>query len=119
MICHRKDDPVARFTLVKNMIGSLGLPITWKKVITLARVVKFLGIVIDLVDREVRIPSEKIEKFLQLANETTNKKYISIKTIQSSAGHMNHLSKGVKPAGLFLNQILPERCSWRQVWTLG
>lgn len=94
------------FQEVYDLISELGLPIAAEKVIAPARVIRFLGIIIDLNEKEIRIPDDKITAFLNLARDTREKKYVSVRCIQSIAGHINHIGKAVKPARLFMNRIL-------------
>lgn len=106
VICPKSEDPTEKFDIVMTTVRELGLPIAWEKIVTPTSVIRFLGIVINLEDREIRIPEEKIASFLTLAKQTVTKTFISRKSLQSIAGHINHLSKGVKRARLFMNQIL-------------
>lgn len=106
VICNRDRDADASFKVVRDIIRELGLPIAWKKVITPTRIIKFLGIIIDLDVREVRMPVEKIHAFMALAKETSNKKYVSRRTLQSIAGHINHLTKCVPASRIFMNRVL-------------
>lgn len=105
-VCRKHDSPEEKFKTVLDLLEELGLPIAWNKVVSPSRVTKFLGIIIDLHNREIRIPDDKISNFATLARQTVGKTYISTKTAQSIAGHINHLSKAVRPARLFMNRIL-------------
>lgn len=106
LIIKRCENPDIIFAQARDLIMELGLPIAWDKIVTPTRCLKFLGIFLDLDKKEIRIPEEKIEKFVDLARYTYNKRIVSIKTVQSIAGHINHLSKAVRLARLFLNRIL-------------
>lgn len=106
LILKHDESPHAVFIQARDLITTIGLPIAWDKIITPTRCIKFLGIYIDFDMKEIRIPEEKIPKFLNLARDTHDKRYVSVRTVQSIAGHVNHLSKAVRPARLFLNRIL-------------
>lgn len=105
-ICKRSEDPRMSFKEVYSLISDLGLPIALDKVVHPTRVIRFLGIMIDLNEREIRIPGDKISAFLELARDTKDKKYVSVRCIQSIAGHINHIGKAVRPARCFMNRIL-------------
>lgn len=94
-ISRNNDDPERKFATILQLLEELGLPVAWEKVMSPARVVKFLGIIIDADKREVRIPQDKMCHFAQLADESGKKQYISMRAAQSIAGHINHTSKGV------------------------
>lgn len=106
VVCERDSDPGISFNLVIEIVRKLGLPIAWKKVVPPARVIKFLGIIIDLDQKEIRMPTEKIHAFLELAKQTVEKRFINKKTLQSIAGHINHLTKCVPASRVFMNRIL-------------
>lgn len=106
VISHRNKDPQGQFNQVIDLIKGLGLPIAWDKVTPPARCVRFLGIIIDVDQREIRMPREKIENFLDLIHHVGNRRSITKRTLQQILGHINHLSKAVPPARLFINRLL-------------
>lgn len=63
-ICKQGEDPQDKFHQVYDLISQLGLPIAAEKVVHPMRVIRFLGIIIDLNEREIRIPEDKISAFL-------------------------------------------------------
>lgn len=99
-------NPDEMFTSARQFIRKLGLPIAWDKIVPPCRVIRFLGVIIDCVEREIRMPEDKIRAFLSLANEIRGKRSISRRELQSLVGHVNHLGKGVPPARLFMNRML-------------
>lgn len=106
VISPRNSDPQRQFEEVIGLIRHVGLPVAWDKVTSPTRCIRFLGITIDLERKEIRIPKEKIKKFLTLVGEVKQKKYIAKRTMQMILGHINHISKGVPPARLFINRLL-------------
>lgn len=106
IICKKNQDPAKQFSEVLAMVRRLGLPVAWEKVVGPARTVRFLGIIIDTDNREIRMPQDKIEKFLTLIEDVYNKRSISKRTMQSVLGHVNHIGKGVPSARLFINRML-------------
>lgn len=99
VICPRDSDPNDLFQIAISTVRQLGLPLAWHKVVAPATVIKFLGIVINLEDREISIPSEKIKKFGDLIEHVLSLKVITKKCLQSIIGHINFLSKAVPPRG--------------------
>ena len=91
---------------VISLIRELGLPIAYDKIQTPSRRCRFLGIIIDLDTMCVEIPKEKIESFSQTIKEVTGKRFITKKQLQSIIGSINHLSKAVEGARLFMNRLL-------------
>lgn len=117
VLCPRNHDPNQQFARVMNIVSSLGLPVAQEKIITPARSIKFLGIVIDLDDKELRMPPDKIIKFLDLIDNVMNRKFISKRELQQVLGHINHLGKCVPPARVFMNRLLQclRQCKHRTV----
>lgn len=106
VICRKNQDPDRQFGKVIAMVRALGLPIAWEKVVGPTTSLRFLGVIIDVDRREIRMPKDKIQKFLQLIDEIYHKKSISKRAMQSLLGHVNHLGKGVPAARLFINRLL-------------
>lgn len=105
-ICPRGRDPMEVFSQAITLMRTLGLPLAWDKIIAPTRQIKFLGVIIDLEEREVRIPQNKIHQCLQMAREIVLKNYISKRQLQSIIGLINFIGKGVAPARLFINRLL-------------
>lgn len=106
VISPRNSDPNRQFANVIHLIRKVGLPVAWDKVISPTRCIRFLGIIIDLDEREIRIPTDKIDNFLTFIKDVVNRKFIVRRTLQKILGHINHISKGVPPARLFINRLL-------------
>lgn len=106
IVCPRDSLPTEIFNTVLQVIRYIGLPIAWDKVIAPCRALKFLGVIIDVEAREIRIPAQKIDQFVQLAHRTRAKKTITKRELQSIIGHVNFIGKAVPPARLFINRML-------------
>lgn len=77
IICKRNEQPEEQFAVVLAMLRRLGLPIAWEKVVGPARSLRFLGVIIDVDRQEIRMPREKIDKFLKLIDDIYDKRYIT------------------------------------------
>lgn len=106
VISSTTSDPQRQFQSVIDLLRKVGLPIAWEKVRSPARCIRFLGIVIDIHHKEIRMPREKIDAFLSLIKEVYGRTYVTKWTLQKILGHINHISKGVPPARLFINRLL-------------
>lgn len=106
IICPPQKDPFDVFNVTWQLVWSVGLPIAWDKLVSPCKTIRFLGIIIDVVHKEVRIPQDKIDAFVKIAIEARGKKTITRRNIQSIVGNINHLGKAVCPARLFMNRIL-------------
>lgn len=98
LISPRCVDPEDQFRVAIAMFREVGLPIAWSKLIAPTTVVKFLGIIIDVDARELCMPHEKIQNFIELARRISLKRAVTRRELQSVIGHINHLGKVVKSA---------------------
>lgn len=106
IIIKKEQNPHEIMREVMTTIRALGLPLVYDKLQMPAKTCTFLGIEIDLDQREIRIPLSKLHKFKQQITEVENKKTISRRQLQSIIGSANHLAKCVQGARLFMNRLL-------------
>lgn len=117
VICPKDRDPEQDFNIALRLVRELGLPLAWEKLISPTLAIRFLGVIIDVENREVRIPKEKCDNFLALLAQVSSKKWITKRTLQQIIGHINHLGKGVEAARLFMNRLLSVlRSSEKGTW---
>lgn len=101
-----QSNPQQKFFDIMSFLRSLGLPIAYSKLQMPATVVKYLGIVIDLPIRQLRIPDTKISEFLDIVNFLAKQHTVPLKALQSFVGRVNYLGKAVPPARLFISRTL-------------
>lgn len=106
VICQENQDPEWCFSRVIATIRKLGLPIAWEKVVAPTKCTRFLGIDIDVGAHEIRIPDDKIHKFIDIIQKIKHKSHLTKRELQSLIGHINHLGKAVVPARRFMNRLL-------------
>lgn len=116
IISPRDVDPQDQFQTVINTFRGVGLPIAWAKLVSPTTNLRFLGIIIDVQQKELRIPLEKIRDFVTLASRVCQKPHISKKELQSIIGHINHMGKVVRSARLFMNRLLSVLRSLKGKW---
>lgn len=106
IIINKDQNPHEVMREVMATIRALGLPLAYEKLQIPAKVCTFLGIEIDLEQKILRIPVQKLKKFIVLIDEIHNKSCISRRQLQSIIGSANHLAKCVQGARLFMNRLL-------------
>lgn len=106
VICPKGRDPEQDYNIALRIVRELGLPLAWEKLVSPAPAIRFLGVILDVERREIRIPKEKCDSFLGLISEIADKKWISKRALQQVIGHINHIGKGVEAARLFMNGLL-------------
>lgn len=91
---------------VIRVIRSLGLPLSYDKIQMPSKKCVFLGIEIDVQNRQTTIPREKLEAFRAVLCEVEGKTQITKTQLQSLIGYVNHIAKCVRGARLFMNRFL-------------
>lgn len=99
-------DPPARMKETLSFIKSLGLPLAEEKVQHPAQKVRYLGVWLNVVDRTITMPEEKITKFLSIVEWIVLQERVSKKVIQTVIGKIVHLSACIPAARTFVNRIL-------------
>lgn len=99
-------DPPARMREAVDFMKALGLPLAEDKIQQPALKVRYLGIWLDIGERLMTMPDEKIKKFLDLVEWIAEQKCVSKRVVQSLIGKIIHLSACVPAARTFINRIL-------------
>lgn len=89
-----------------HLIRSLGLNVSWKKVIGPTQHVTFLGVDIDTVDCTLSLNKEKLDKLHNKLQQFQKRKRASLKQLQSLAGSLNWAAQVIRGGRFFLRRIL-------------
>ena len=84
----------------------LGFPVAPEKVMGPTTVLIFLGIEIDSVRQELRLPREKLERMKTLINNWAQKRSTTKHELQCLLGHLNHACTVVKPGRTFMHNLI-------------
>lgn len=87
--------------LVINMLRYLGFQISWNKVSCPSQVTQYLGIDIDTVKLELRLPMCKVEKMLETVRSVQSRKTVTKKQLQRLTGMLAHCATIVKGGRTF------------------
>ena len=85
--------------------SQLGVPVAAEKTVGPATVVTFLGVEVDTVEMELRLPLRKLQKLKELVALWRVRKGCRKRDLQSLAGHLSHACKVVRPGRRFLRGI--------------
>ena len=84
----------------------LGIPVAEEKTVCPCTCLVFLGLQIDTVKQEVRVPGDKLlacrAKLLAIQRKTT----VSLREVQSLLGYLNFLARGVQGGRTFLQRLI-------------
>ncbi len=94
----------AQWALVR-ILRRLGFYVSYKKLICPGQVIRFLGIDIDTVDMELRLPADKLLKLMELLKFYINKRKASKKELESLAGVLAHCCKVIHGGRTFSRRV--------------
>ncbi len=83
----------------------LGVPVAWEKCEGPATQLTILGIVVDSVAQELRLPQDKLRMLKQEIRRWRGRKRCTLHELQSLLGLLNHACKAVKPGRIFLGRM--------------
>ena len=93
-------------SLAQSTCTDLGFPIALDKVEGPVTSLTFLGIEIDTIKLELRLPALKLQRLQNLINHWMEKKAASKRELQSIIGHLSHAATVVKPGRTFLRLLI-------------
>ncbi|HJS83402.1 MAG TPA: DNA N-6-adenine-methyltransferase, partial [Nitrososphaera sp.] len=96
---------------VLKILKNFGLTISTKKsVLSPAQIMQYLGVLIDSVKMQFRVPEERIVKILSLVKRIrttfTKKTKIPLRTLQSLVGTLQAVADCILPTRLHLNELM-------------
>lgn len=106
LVIKQHQRPHELFAHVLQVFRNMGLPIAYNKLQSPTLTIKYLGICIDLVYRQITIPQVKVEDFLGILADIARNEVITKTQLQSIVGKINFMGKAVKPARLFMSRVL-------------
>lgn len=83
-----------------------GVPIAQEKTEGPVTKLSYLGLEIDSVAREIRVPEDKIADLVKKLNWALQREKISLKGIQSIIGSLNFVCKAIAPGRAFLRRLI-------------
>ena len=89
----------------------LGVPVAPDKVQGRSSVITFLGIEIDTISLQLRLPESKVSELLQTLTEWVSKRFCTKRQLLSLIGRLHHAASVVKPGRTFLRRLIDLSCS--------
>ena len=93
-------------TSFQGMCDQLGVPLAPEKTVAPKTVLCFLGLEIDSVRRQVRIPSEKLMKLKAQLRMAMSSRELKVRQAQSLVGSLNFVCRAVAPGRTFLRRLI-------------
>ena len=92
--------------LAERICTRLGVPLAVEKREGPAQVLVFLGIILDSVRMELRLPEEKLQRMSSMVEEWLPRRSCTKKELLSLMGHLQHAARIVKPGRPFLRRMI-------------
>ena len=108
-----------KLTVLIRLLRPLGFWISWKKVSPTGQKITYLGIELDSVMMEFRLPQCELYRLVSMVTEFSGRETVSKKDLQKLAGHLAHASTVVRGGRTFFNQALSRRCLGSDTSILG
>lgn len=98
-LCQESQNKVITF------LRFLGLHISWAKVTPPSQITNYLGVTIDSVKMELRLPPEKLDKLNAALEQFSGKKSATKKQIEKLAGILSHCATVVRGGRTFCRRV--------------
>ena len=97
------DRTMAVFTLV---FKKLGIPLSLNKTVGPVTEIEYLGVILDSIKMEARLPMDKVERIRNLLGTFLNRKSCTKKELLSLLGHLNFASRVIYPGRAFVSYLI-------------
>lgn len=105
-IGNSKESALSKFKKFLDACTYIGIPLEADKTVLPTQVIEFVGITIDVRQKETRLPGDKVEKCRNLLNPYQNKKACTLKEVQSLVGVVNFASSVILPGRAILKRFI-------------
>ena len=82
------------------------MPLAVEKTLGPVQVITYLGLEIDTVSQQVRVPAVKVDALCNKIHAALCKKKLSLVDLQSLVGSLNFVCRAVSPGRAFLRQLI-------------
>ena len=91
---------------LQSVCQKLGIPLAAEKQAGPSTTIEFLGITIDTIRQELRLPYDKLERLQSLLGEWKRRKSCTRRELESLIGVLQHACTVVAPGRTFLRQVI-------------
>ena len=89
-----------------GLCEELGVPLAVEKTLGPVQVITYLGLEIDTVSQQVRVPAVKVDALCNKIHAALCKKKLSLVDLQSLVGSLNFVCRAVSPGRAFLRRLI-------------
>ena len=92
--------------IFSTLCNQLGVPIAKEKTVVPVQTITYLGLELDAVRGEVRVPRDKVQALCAQIHQALSRKKITLRGIQSLVGSMNFLCRAIAPGRAFMGRLI-------------
>lgn len=99
------DEAAQALAMALRIFEYLGIPVAVHKTEGPSICITFLGILINTVSFELRLPADKLQRLQTLVQSWNTEKAHTRKELESLLGHLSHAASIIRPGRTFLRQL--------------
>jgi hypothetical protein len=92
--------------LIHHVFAKLGVPLSKTKTMGPSTELEYLGIVLDTIKMEARLPTDKVARIVEITQNFLNRKSCTKRELLSLLGHLNFASRVVVPGRTFVSYLI-------------
>jgi hypothetical protein len=92
--------------IMTHIFNLLRVPLAWHKTMGPVQVLEYLGVTLDSVLMQARLPLNKVSRIVQILDEVSSRKTCTKRKLLSLLGHLNFASRVVVPGRTFVSYLL-------------
>ena len=93
--------------ILHKVCNDLGVPLAPEKQEDPDTTITFLGITIDTIKQELRLPEEKLRRLLETLSQWERRKSCTRKELESLIGSLQHACTVIQPGRTFMRTVIP------------
>ena len=102
--------------LFKSIMDNLGVPLADEKTAGPTQIIIFLGLELDSIKMEVRIPLDKITEVVQKIEFVLSQKKVCLRVIQSLIGSLNFCCRAIPIGRPFCRRLINATCGVKHMY---
>jgi len=92
--------------ILKRVCAELGIPLAIDKQDGPTAIIVFLGIIIDMIRQELRLPEDKLRRLLHILDQWEKRKACTRRDLEVLIGVLHHACKVIRPGRSFLRRAI-------------
>ncbi|CAG2237187.1 unnamed protein product [Mytilus edulis] len=100
--------------LLSLIFNKLNIPLSSKKTVGPVCELEYLGIILDTINMQARLPLDKVERITQFISFVLDKKSCTRRELEQLLGHLNFATRVILPGRAFVTYLYRLMCSVKE-----